>query len=89
MKWLTWLLLATGVASAGCLNLSGVKEQVQPKKVDEARKPATPPPPVVLPDQVTENNLAQTLPKFKAELDYAANEPPLQVETSLSTPVRP
>lgn len=80
MKWVIWLVLAAGAASAGCLNLSGVKEQVQPKVVAEAKKPAVPPPPVVLPEQVNENNLAQTLPAFQAELDYAAIEPPLQPE---------
>jgi hypothetical protein len=90
MKRTGFVLLLAALGATGCIALPpqwmAGKETLP---VAEA-PPPPPPPPVVQPDQVNEKNAAECLNALRDELDYAANEPLVNVaETPPAVPVKP
>jgi hypothetical protein len=75
MKRTGCLLLALALAGPGCLHLPSTHEEAVRKPPVE-REVEPPPPPAVLPDQVTESNAADITRALQAEIERAAAERP-------------
>ncbi len=74
MNLMRWMVLGAVLLGPGCLNLP----QFQAAKPVAAPAPVlqAPPPPSVLPEQVTENNGPEIAAALARELDQAATQPP-------------
>jgi hypothetical protein len=70
------LLLALALAGPGCLHFPSMHDEPPRKPAVEQEVEAPPPPPAVLPDQVTESNAAEMTRALQAEIERAAAERP-------------
>ena len=77
MKRIGWLLLALGVAGAGCLSLNPTTDDPRNRaKVDEA----PPPPPAVRAEDVTSQNAWESAQALGEELRSEHKPGPLRME---------
>jgi hypothetical protein len=79
VKRMCWLFLTLALAGPGCLHLPSLTKDEAPPPAVSAPAPAPAPaatPPIVRPEQVTEQNAHEQLKALKAEIDHDLKNQP-------------